>query len=336
MAMFVYNTSSHVRRLQQQVAKYVVSRTPRLFSRLERPPRVPEYLPLEERVSIQLHPPAPPAGIVGEISLIGEIGEGRFGKVFVAAWKERQVAVKVFRQTDLAEWLTEKRNFELCADGHENVLKFIQATQDTRRPSAVEYWIVTEYHRLGSLYDFLTENTLTTVQMERMAVSMACGLCYLHEEATSSAGHKPALAHCDIKSVNVLVREDLSCVIADMGKALASTDKPTLTNIGTIIYLSPEILNCWTNTAECMKSNLSKLNLEFFRRADIYAFGLVLWELANRTGFLVQEKEVTGNPVTLPYWDQVPSEMDDEAEQISLVNELVCNGNFRPPISHQW
>ena len=232
--------------------------------------------------------------------------------------------------------INEKRNFKFCADGHGNVLKFIQATLDTRQPFAAEYWIVTEYHRPGSLYDFLTENTLTTVQMERMAMSMACGLCYLHEEATSSAGHKPALAHCDIKSVNVLVREDLSCVIADMGKALASTDKPTLTNIGTIIYLSPEILNCWTNTAECMKSNLSKLNLEFFRRADIYAFGLVLWELANRTGFLVQEKEVTGNPVTLPYWDQVPSEMDDEAEQISLVNELVCNGNFRPPISHQW
>lgn len=49
------------------------------------------------------------------------------------------------------------------------------------------------------------------------------GLNYLHEEIPSEKPeyYKPAIAHRDLKSSNVLLKTDLSACIADFGLALA-------------------------------------------------------------------------------------------------------------------
>lgn len=51
-----------------------------------------------------------------------------------------------------------------------------------------------------------------------MAASIACGLVHLHTEIFGTEG-KPAIAHRDLKSKNILVTKELRCCIADLGQS---------------------------------------------------------------------------------------------------------------------
>lgn len=54
-----------------------------------------------------------------------------------------------------------------------------------------------------------------------IAETMARGLAYLHEDIPGlKDGHKPAISHRDIKSKNVLLKNNLTACIADFGLAL--------------------------------------------------------------------------------------------------------------------
>lgn len=105
-----------------------------------------------------------------------------------------------------------------------------------------EFWLITDFHEKGSLCDFLKVssclhllemydsirciflqcNSISWPELLRIAESMACGLTHLHEEIPSSKGEscKPAVAHRDFKSKNVLLKSDLTACIADFGLAL--------------------------------------------------------------------------------------------------------------------
>ena len=53
----------------------------------------------------------------------------------------------------------------------------------------------------------------------RMAMGIARGLAHLHLEIVSTQG-KPAIAHRDLKSKNVLVKSNFVCAIGDLGLAV--------------------------------------------------------------------------------------------------------------------
>lgn len=89
----------------------------------------------------------------------------------------------------------------------------------TSRNSSTQLWLITHYHEHGSLYDFLQRQTLEPQLALRLAVSAACGLAHLHVEIFGTQG-KPAIAHRDLKSRNVLVKSNLQCCIADLGERL--------------------------------------------------------------------------------------------------------------------
>ena len=140
-----------------------------------------------------------------------------------------------------------------------------------------------------------------------MALTAAQGVSHLHTEIFGTKG-KPAMAHRDIKTKNILVKRDGTCAIADFGLAVRfdsetnEIDIAPNTRVGTRRYMAPEVGKmkilkiCLTHvnkiTLQVLDETLNKSNIESFKAADMYAFGLVLWEITRRT--------LTGDKVMSP------------------------------------
>lgn len=95
-------------------------------------------------------------------------------------------------------------------------LSGFMASDMTSRNSSTQLWLITHYHENGSLYDYLQRVAVETSEGLAMAASIAFGLVHLHTEIFGTEG-KPAIAHRDLKSKNILVTKDLRCCIADLG-----------------------------------------------------------------------------------------------------------------------
>lgn len=79
-----------------------------------------------------------------------------------------------------------------------------------------------------------------------MALSIATGLAHLHMDIVGTKG-KPAIAHRDLKTKNILVKTNLSCAIGDLGLAVRhdpvkdTIDIPITHRVGTKRYMAPEV-----------------------------------------------------------------------------------------------
>ncbi len=96
-----------------------------------------------------------------------------------------------------------------------NFLGFIAADLCFRGGSS-KMLIVMDYHQKGSLFDFLKNHEIDFETMLLMCSSVVNGLEHLHDGFCSTQG-KPAIAHRDLKSKNILVKDNLECCIADFG-----------------------------------------------------------------------------------------------------------------------
>ncbi|EDV23571.1 uncharacterized protein TRIADDRAFT_27560 [Trichoplax adhaerens] len=252
-----------------------------------------------------------------EITLVKAVGRGRFGEVWMAKWRGGFVAVKIFYSIEEASWRRETEIYETTLMRHENILGYI-ASDIMGSQSVTQLYLVTDYHEFGSLYDYLQGQYCDKFDMIRLALSAASGLAYLHAEIVGKQG-KPAIAHRDIKSRNILVKRDKTCCIGDLGLAVRyDSEKDTVDiapnkRVGTKRYMAPEVLNDTLNTAK----------FEDIKRADVYSFGLVLWEICICSVINVEHH--------LPYWDKVPQDPGFE-----IMKEVVVLQNTRPPIYDVW
>ncbi|XP_072300462.1 activin receptor type-1C [Eucyclogobius newberryi] len=258
--------------------------------------------------------------IARTIVLQESIGKGRFGEVWKGKWRGEDVAVKIFSSRDERSWFREAEIYQTVMLRHNNILGFI-AADNKDNGSWTQLWLVSEYHEHGSLYDYLNRFTVSVEGMIVLALSIASGLAHLHMEIVGTQG-KPAIAHRDLKSKNVLVKRNGTAVIADLGLAVKhdsacnSIDIPTNQRVGTKRYMAPEVLDETINTA----------NFESFKRADIYSLGLVFWELARRCADRGFHEDFQ-----LPYFDMVPSD-----PSVEDMRKVVCEQKFRPNVPNQW
>ena len=81
-------------------------------------------------------------------------------------------------------------------------------------------WLVFDYHENGSLYDYLQLHHLTWDELFSLCLSAAAGLGHLHSIHRLPESYKPAIAHRDLKSKNILVKKDMTCCISDFGLAI--------------------------------------------------------------------------------------------------------------------
>lgn len=153
-----------------------------------------------------------------QIQMIESVGKGRYGEVWLAKWRGEKVAVKVFFTTEEASWFRETEIYQTVLMRHENILGFI-AADIKGTGSWTQMLLISDYHENGSLYDYLQNHVLEPNSLLLMAQSIASGLSHLHTEIFGTRG-KPAIAHRDIKSKNILVKTNGECCIADFGLAV--------------------------------------------------------------------------------------------------------------------
>nr|CAB3266924.1 Tgfbr-Ia [Phallusia mammillata] len=256
-----------------------------------------------------------------QIQLLTCVGKGRYGEVWKGKWQGELVAVKVFASRDEQSWARETEIYNTVLLRHSNILGYI-ASDMTSRNSETQMWLVSYYHPNGSLFEFLQRRELDKNLMLKLCLTAANGIAHLHTDILGTCG-KNAIAHRDIKSKNILVKDDLSCCIADLG--LAVTHSPTEDKIvipkhnhrvGTKRYMPPEVL----------EETLNTYSFECFKQADVYSFALVLWEIARRCvcGGIVEEAKP-------PFYDVV--NYDPSFEEM---RKVVAVDGYRPVIPNRW
>ncbi|XP_032527822.1 activin receptor type-1C isoform X3 [Danaus plexippus] len=256
--------------------------------------------------------------IARQIQLVDIIGKGRFGEVWRGRWRGENVAVKIFSSREECSWFREAEIYQTVMLRHENILGFI-AADNKDNGTWTQLWLITDYHENGSLFDFLSVRTIDAATLVKMALSIATGLAHLHMDIVGTKG-KPAIAHRDLKSKNILVKANLSCVIGDLGLAVRhnvagdSVDVPSTNRVGTKRYMAPEVLD----------ESMDGRQFDPYKRSDVYSLGLVLWEMARRCGALPDEYQP-------PYYDLVPPD-----PALEDMRRVVCIEKRRPVLPNRW
>lgn len=186
-------------------------------------------------------------------------GHGGFGSVFLGLFRGTLVAIKQLYENSnkAAEYTSiEDEAVTLVNLRHPNVVLFMGFVHEPDK-----LWIVTEYCSRGSLRDILDSPALRLTQNRvlKFALGAARGLAYLH-------GQDAPVLHLDLKTSNILISSGWDTKLADFGLSKNIDNIENNEFAGTIQYSAPEILE--SNT--------------FSVAADVYSFGICLWEMAAR------------------------------------------------------
>jgi serine/threonine protein kinase len=218
-------------------------------------------------------PAAAPGDRAGPYRLMEQIGEGGFGLVFVAEQAEpirRKVALKVLKpgmdtRDVVARFEAERQALALM--DHPNIAKVFDAGST---PAGRPYFVM-ELVRGVPITDYCDQNKLPPRQRLELFVQVCQAVQHAHQKG---------IIHRDLKPSNVLVapHDGVPVVkVIDFGvaKALGQslTEKTIYTRfaqmIGTPLYMSPE------------QAEINQLDVD--TRADVYALGVLLYELLTGT-----------------------------------------------------
>uniref|UniRef100_A0A673C600 TGF-beta receptor type-2 n=1 Tax=Sphaeramia orbicularis TaxID=375764 RepID=A0A673C600_9TELE len=218
------------------------------------------------------------------------VGKGRFAQVYKAKLKQttsdqfETVAVKIFPYEEYASWKNEKDIFSDTDLRHENILHFLTAEE---RKVERQYWLITAFHPRGNLQEHLTRHMISWDELRVLGSSLARGVAHLHSDHLPCGRPKVPIVHRDLKSSNILVRNDLTCCLCDFGlglrldSSLSVDDLANSGQVGTARYMAPEVL----------EARLNLENIESFKQTDIYSMALVLWEMTSRCEAIGEVKD---------------------------------------------
>ncbi|XP_037584943.1 anti-Muellerian hormone type-2 receptor [Cebus imitator] len=182
------------------------------------------------------------------------IREGGHAVVWAGQLQGKLVAIKAFPPRSLAQFQAERALYELPGLRHDHIVRFITASRGGPGPLLSGPLLILELHPKVSIKE---------------------------------CQYKPGIAHRDLSSQNVLIREDGSCAIGDLGLAMVLPGlaqppgwTPTqpqgpaaIMEAGTQRYMAPELLD---KTLDLQDWGMA------LRRADIYSLALLLWEILSR------------------------------------------------------
>ncbi|GKY98514.1 hypothetical protein MPSEU_000808500 [Mayamaea pseudoterrestris] len=241
-----------------------------------------------------------------ELKLVDVIGGGGFGQVWRAIWNGTPVAVKILTGSAQSKNIPKPVLQEFVAEinllkgmRHPNICLYMGACLD--HPNRA---IITELAANGSLWDALRlplcppyiacdgqtrqawpmrlylpdarhgappgpssrlpppippRDTWPWELVKRVACGAARGMAYLHSG-------KPPVLHRDLKSANILLDESYTAKVCDFGLSRLKANDSMTGSCGTVQWMAPEVLS----------------NMSYDEKADIYSYGIILWELLSR------------------------------------------------------
>ncbi|XP_075297988.1 serine/threonine-protein kinase 10 [Opisthocomus hoazin] len=194
--------------------------------------------------------------------VVGELGDGAFGKVYKAKNKETGAlaAAKVIEtksEDELEDYMVEIEILATC--DHRHIVKLLGAFYWDGK-----LWIMIEFCPGGAVDATMLEldRGLTEPQIQVICRQMLEALHYLHSKK---------IIHRDLKAGNVLLTQDGDIKLADFG--VSAKNMKTLQKrdsfIGTPYWMAPEVVMC-----ETMKDT------PYDYKADIWSLGITLIEMA--------------------------------------------------------
>ncbi|KAG5021976.1 hypothetical protein JHK85_018318 [Glycine max] len=188
-----------------------------------------------------------------------EIGRGAGGTVYKGVLSDKRIAAI-------------KKLHEFADQGESEFLTEVSIIGRLNHMNLIGMWgycvegkhrmLVYEFMENGSLAHNLPSNALDWSKRYNIAVGMAKGLAYLHEECLEW------ILHCDIKPQNILLDSDYQPKVADFGLSKPlnrnNVNNSSFSRIrGTRGYMAPE----WV------------FNLQITSKVDVYSYGIVVLEM---------------------------------------------------------
>jgi tetratricopeptide (TPR) repeat protein len=193
-----------------------------------------------------------------------ELGQGGMGAIYRATdtLLQREVAVKVLSASGLG------------TEGRARLLREAQAVAKLNHPNIVSVYDAGESDGAPFIVmELVTGESLRERPPKSIeeALSITRQLCDALDHA-----HKNGVVHRDLKPENVIITSDGVAKLVDFGLARSGTTRASIegTLVGTVFYLAPE----------------QALGKEIDARADLYALGVMLYELTtNRLPFTADD-----------------------------------------------
>ncbi|XP_072342097.1 STE20-like serine/threonine-protein kinase [Scyliorhinus torazame] len=194
--------------------------------------------------------------------VIGELGDGAFGKVLKAQNRETGdvAAAKVIGPLDaeeLEDYMVEVEILASC--DHPNIVKLFDAFYYGN-----SLWILIEFCPGGAVDAIMLEleRGLVEPQIRVVCRQMLEALHYLHSNK---------IIHRDLKAGNILLTLDGDIKLADFGVSAKNTHtiQRRASFIGTPYWMAPEVVRCETSK-----------DAPYDHKADVWSLGITLIELA--------------------------------------------------------
>ena len=235
--------------------------------------------------------------------ILGEIGDGAFGKVYKTRNKTSGVlaAAKIVEkcsEDELDDYMIEIDILSECK--HKNIVEIYESYYYDQK-----LWMLIEFCAHGAVDTLMfdLDKPLNEPQIQYVIRETLEALAYLHENLF--------VIHRDMKAGNILLTEQGHVKLADFGVSAKNLkpDQKRCSFIGTPYWMSPEIIACETDKES-----------SYDTKTDIWSLGITCIELAEKEP---PHNELNPNRVMMKIRKSDPPKLKDQQRWSKQFHEFL-------------